>query len=406
MTTTWPIHGRIDGPIVMIGFGSIGKGTLPLIERHFEFDKQPLRRHRSRRQGPRAPRRARRPLRPGGGDARQLPRAADAAARPQAAGRASASTSRSTPRRSTSWSSAARSARSTSTPSSSRGRASTSTAAHGPGGAHQLRAARDGARGAKRASPGGPTAVSCCGANPGMVSWFVKQALLDLAARPRRSTSAEPRRRARAGRGSCSDVGVKGIHIAERDTQRAKHPKPMDVFVNTWSVEGFVSEGCSRPSSAGARTRSGCRRTAGARRSAATAGDLPAAAGRQHARALLVPDAGAAVRLPRHPQRVDLDRRLLHAARGRQGRATGRPATTPTIPCNDAVLSLHEMFGRAGKMQDDAPHPRRGRDRRRHRRARRAALRPRARTPTGTARSSRSRRRASSRPTRTRPACR
>ena len=35
----WPIYGRIEGAIVMIGFGSIGKGTLPLIERHFEFDK-------------------------------------------------------------------------------------------------------------------------------------------------------------------------------------------------------------------------------------------------------------------------------------------------------------------------------------------------------------------------------
>ena len=29
--TTWPVHARIDGPIVMIGFGSIGKGTLPLM---------------------------------------------------------------------------------------------------------------------------------------------------------------------------------------------------------------------------------------------------------------------------------------------------------------------------------------------------------------------------------------
>ena len=37
--TGWPVHARIDGPIVMIGFGSIGKGTLPLIERHFAFDK-------------------------------------------------------------------------------------------------------------------------------------------------------------------------------------------------------------------------------------------------------------------------------------------------------------------------------------------------------------------------------
>ena len=37
--TVWPVHGRITGPIVMIGFGSIGKGTLPLIERHFDYDK-------------------------------------------------------------------------------------------------------------------------------------------------------------------------------------------------------------------------------------------------------------------------------------------------------------------------------------------------------------------------------
>ena len=35
----WPVYGKIDGPIVMIGFGSIGKGTLPLIERHFDFDR-------------------------------------------------------------------------------------------------------------------------------------------------------------------------------------------------------------------------------------------------------------------------------------------------------------------------------------------------------------------------------
>ena len=37
--TNWPVHAAIDGPIVMIGFGSIGKGTLPLIERHFSYDK-------------------------------------------------------------------------------------------------------------------------------------------------------------------------------------------------------------------------------------------------------------------------------------------------------------------------------------------------------------------------------
>ena len=36
-SSTAPVHARITGPIVMIGFGSIGRGTLPLIERHFEY---------------------------------------------------------------------------------------------------------------------------------------------------------------------------------------------------------------------------------------------------------------------------------------------------------------------------------------------------------------------------------
>ena len=31
-------HARIDGPLVMIGFGSIGRGTLPLIQRHIDHD--------------------------------------------------------------------------------------------------------------------------------------------------------------------------------------------------------------------------------------------------------------------------------------------------------------------------------------------------------------------------------
>src|SRR3546814_14149603 len=38
-------------------------------------------------------------------------------------------------------------------------------------------------------------------------------------------------------------LGVKGIHIAERDTQRAREPRPMNQFWNTWSVEGFIAEG-------------------------------------------------------------------------------------------------------------------------------------------------------------------
>src|SRR5215207_2396420 len=40
--TSWPVHARIDGPIVMVCFGSIGRGFLPLLERHFTFDKAKL----------------------------------------------------------------------------------------------------------------------------------------------------------------------------------------------------------------------------------------------------------------------------------------------------------------------------------------------------------------------------
>ena len=52
----------------------------------------------------------------------------------------------------------------------------------------------------RRRRPGGTTAVNCCGANPGMVSWFVKQALLNVAADL--GNCGEPSRRAaRTGRG-------------------------------------------------------------------------------------------------------------------------------------------------------------------------------------------------------------
>ena len=39
-TENFKLHARFDGPIVMVGFGSIGKGALPLIERHIAFDRE------------------------------------------------------------------------------------------------------------------------------------------------------------------------------------------------------------------------------------------------------------------------------------------------------------------------------------------------------------------------------
>src|SRR3546814_7174463 len=77
-----------------------------------------------------------------------------------------------------------------------------------------------------------------------MVSWFVKQALLNIAADTNLDAGLDAG--APAGREDWARLmqrlGVKGIHIAERDTQRAREPRPMNQFWNTWSVEGFISE--------------------------------------------------------------------------------------------------------------------------------------------------------------------
>src|SRR5690606_10483929 len=95
----------------------------------------------------------------------------------------------------------------------------------------------------RRRNSAGTTAVTSCGANPGMVSWFVKQALLNLSADLGLSFE-EPKTRAEWAR-LMQRAGVKGIHIAERDTQRARRPKKLNCFVNTWSVEGMTAEGLS-----------------------------------------------------------------------------------------------------------------------------------------------------------------
>jgi homospermidine synthase len=34
------ILASVKGPIVMVGYGSIGKGFLPLLQRHVDFDKR------------------------------------------------------------------------------------------------------------------------------------------------------------------------------------------------------------------------------------------------------------------------------------------------------------------------------------------------------------------------------
>jgi len=95
---------------------------------------------------------------------------------------------------------------------------------------------------------GGPTAVIAHGANPGLVSHFVKKALVNLA---KDTGLGAVKPTSREGWATLArDLGVKVIHIAERDTQVSKKPKKVGEFVNTWSIDGFVSEG-SQPAEMG-----------------------------------------------------------------------------------------------------------------------------------------------------------
>jgi homospermidine synthase len=346
--TTWPVHGRIDGPIVMIGFGSIGKGTLPLIERHFAFDKARLvvidpedkDRKLLDERGIRFIHKAvtrdnyRELLTPlltaGGGQGFCVNLSVD-----------------------TSSLAIMELAREV-------GALYIDTVVEpwpgfyfdpklGPE-ARSNYALRETVLAARRRKPGGPTAVSCCGANPGMVSWLAKQALLNVAGDLKIKFS-EPKTREDWGR-LAKKVGLKGIHIAERDTQRAKSPKPMDVFVNTWSVEGFLSEGM-QPAELGWGTHEKWMPSNGRKHKTGCGAAIY----------LLQPGANTRVRswtptargqygfLVTHNESISIaDYFTLRAGRKVVYRPTCHYAYHP---CNDAVLSLHELFGRAGVVQDE-----------------------------------------------------
>ncbi len=191
----------------------------------------------------------------------------------------------------------------------------------------------------------GVTAISCCGANPGMVSWFVKQALLHLI-HETEARYPKPKNREEWGK-LAKKLGVKGIHIAERDTQVSSRPKPLGTFVNTWSVEGFLSEG-TQPAELGWGTHEK---------------KLPANA-RKHRRgckaAIFLESPGADTRVrswvpgigPQYGYLVTHNEAISIAdfytvRRGKE--VTYRPTCHYAYhPSNDAVLSLQEMFGRGG----------------------------------------------------------
>ena len=345
----WPVYGEISGPIVMIGFGSIGRGTLPLIERHFGFDKSRMV-----------------VIDPRDDDRKLLDERGIAFVQAHVT---------------------KNNYRELLTPYLTAGEGqgfcvnlSVDTSSlelmklcrklgvlyvdtvvepwlgfyfdsRAGNEARTNYALRETVRRETKRKPGGTTALSCCGANPGMVSWFVKQALVNLAGDLGLKFEI-PAPDDRAGWAKLmKKAGVKGIHIAERDTQRTRKPKPMDVFWNTWSVEGFVSEGL-QPAELGWGThekwkpknarghKKGCK--------AAIYLEQPGANTRVRT---WCPTPGAQYGfLVTHNEAISIAD--FFTVRDKAGKVSYRPTCHYAYhPCNDAVLSLHEMFGAAGKAQ-------------------------------------------------------
>lgn len=202
----------------------------------------------------------------------------------------------------------------------------------------------------KRARGGDwPTAVVTHGANPGLVSHFVKQAMIEIA-RDLDIASGIP-----ANRKDWADLaarlGVKVIHIAERDSQiSAGQPKAAGEFVNTWSIDGFVGEGC-QPTELGWGTHERHFPADGRRHDV----------GSRSAIYLLRPGASTRVRtwtpieghfhgfLITHSEAISLsDYYSVIEGDGVRYRPTVHYAYHP---CDDAVASLHELAGKNWRQQ-------------------------------------------------------
>ena len=347
----WPVHAEITGPIVMIGFGSIGRGTLPLIERHFKYDKsrmvvidphpegenaEILKHHGVRFiQEAITKKSYKKVLKPllteGGGQGFCVNLSVDTGSLDimkycRELGVLYIDTVVE-PWLGFYWDDKADNA------------------------ARTNYALRETVRTEKRRNPGGTTAVSCSGANPGMVSWFVKQALVNIA-NDTKLKFAEPGPDDREGWAKLmKKLGVKGVHIAERDTQRSRNPKPMNVFWNTWSVEGFLSEGM-QPAELGWGTHEKWRpKNARAQKKGSKAAIFLEQPGANTRVRTWCPTPGPQYGfLVTHNESISIAD--YFTVRDKRGKVSYRPTCHYAYhPCNDAVLSLHELFGAAGKQQ-------------------------------------------------------
>jgi hypothetical protein len=142
-------------------------------------------------------------------------------------------------------------------------------------------------------------------------------------------------------------AGVKGVHIAERDTQAGREAKPVGTFVNTWSVDGFISESF-QPAELGWGTHerwfppngAATRRAARPRSTSTRRGCSPRSTpGR--------PPRGRSTASWSRTTRRSPSRTTSPSARARRP-SSARPATTPTTPATRRCSACTRRWARGG----------------------------------------------------------
>lgn len=193
------------------------------------------------------------------------------------------------------------------------------------------------------------TAVIDHGANPGLVSHFLKQGMLDIGAKTLRETRL-PRPQVRRLERLINEahfaelareLGVKVIHCSEWDTQRGSQPKRPDEFVATWSVEGMWEESIS-PSELGWGTHEKWLPPFSTKPDTGPANQiiLPQMGLNTWVRSW-VPSQEIVGMIVTHGESFGISHALTV-------REDGQAAYRPTVhyaymPCNDSIVSLHEL---------------------------------------------------------------
>lgn len=195
----------------------------------------------------------------------------------------------------------------------------------------------------------GSTAVLAHGANPGIVSHLVKQALLNMAHDEGWDIERPSTRLTWAK--LAQSLSIKTIQIAERDTQVPANRKMPGEFVNTWSIDGLVGESL-QPAELGWGSHERHFPEDGGRHNY---GDQSAIFLKRPGGAVRVrtwlPLAGPQIGyLITHNESISLASYLTIGS-------GENPIYRPTVhyayrPCDDTILSMQELQDRSWKLQD------------------------------------------------------